>query len=261
MKTDVLALRTGQLGLRERLLLEAMMFPARLLVRLEGSLTLPASGMPVIVACNHNNALESLLVPVSLMHRMQGVRISFVIDWMYGKLPVVGKLMDAVDPVYTYTKRSTLGWLERMRPAGRPRSVLELCLDRLREGRSVGIFPEGRRNHDPWSLLRGKPGIGHLALSSGVPVLPVGIEYPAIEKKSRIPAVGRTVVRIGDLLSFGGASEEYLQTTSTVAGRRQMHRLAEHATHQVMLELSRLCGKRYPFASSTTTEMEELCHM
>lgn len=261
MKIESLALHGEQLSLRERILLETMMLPARLLVQIEGALNLPPAGMPIIVACNHNNALESLLVPASLMHMMQGTRISFVIDWMYGKLPLLGRLMDAIDPVYAYTKRSTLAWLERLRPPGHPAPVLELCLERLRDGKNVGMFPEGKRNHDPRALLRGKPGIGHLALSSGVPVLPVGIEYPASARKGRIPAVGRTVVRIGSLLAFSLESEEYQQASSSAAGRRHMHRLAEDSTHHIMLELSRLCGKRYPFVSKTITEMEGLCQL
>src|ERR1700755_1701698 len=52
--------------------------------------------------------------------------------------------------------------------------TLEAALARLREGTLFGIYPEGTRSPDG-RLYRGRPGVGWLALKSGLPVIPVGI--------------------------------------------------------------------------------------
>jgi 1-acyl-sn-glycerol-3-phosphate acyltransferase len=58
--------------------------------------------------------------------------------------------------------------LDRFHPD--PRAV-RLCLHTLREGRAVGIYPEGRRGAG--DLRRFHRGAAYLALVSGAPVVPV----------------------------------------------------------------------------------------
>ena len=74
-----------------------------------------------------------------------------------------------------------LGWfIKHMRAVPLKRSAkdietLEMTLGLLKSGCPVAIFPEGTRAR-PREFLRPKPGVGLLAVKSGVPVIPVLIE-------------------------------------------------------------------------------------
>jgi len=236
------------LSFRKALLLRLLMVPNLFLNRATGLENLPQSGSAIYVF-NHNNALESLLVPVFLMFHLGGRTVSFVIDWMYGKIPVLGWLMRLTDPLYVYHKRSTIPLIERRRPALPSPGVVERCCRRLEEGGSIGIFPEGKRNPHPERLARAKPGIGHIVLQSGKPVIPVGIDFPVRRQKGRIPVFGRMVLTVGTPLSFSEWSERYTacnaRNGSYGESRRQQHDLADATTRTLMRKLSELCGKSF----------------
>lgn len=51
---------------------------------------------------------------------------------------------------------------------------LDTALEVLRSGEAFGIYPEGTRSRDG-RLYRGRTGVAHLALTAGVPVVPVGL--------------------------------------------------------------------------------------
>jgi 1-acyl-sn-glycerol-3-phosphate acyltransferase len=230
------------------LLLRLLMIPNLFLVRSEGFENLPKDEGPVIYVFNHNNSLESLLVPVFLMFHLGGRTVSFVIDWMYGKIPVLGWLMKMIDPLYVYHKRSRFPLIEKRRPAFPLEGVVDRCCARLGEGCSIGIFPEGRRNRHPRRLARAKPGIGHIILRSGMPVVPVGIDFPLRKQKGRIPVFGRMVLRAGEPLEFRESAQRYASVSLKGNGRaanRFCHALAVETSHTVMRHLSGLCGKSY----------------
>ncbi|MDQ0618820.1 lysophospholipid acyltransferase family protein [Arthrobacter globiformis] len=52
--------------------------------------------------------------------------------------------------------------------------ALRTLLDILEDGRGIGIYPEGTRSRDG-ILYRGRTGVGWLALTTGAPVIPVGL--------------------------------------------------------------------------------------
>jgi 1-acyl-sn-glycerol-3-phosphate acyltransferase len=52
--------------------------------------------------------------------------------------------------------------------------ALKTLLDLLEGGNGVGIYPEGTRSRDGL-LYRGRTGVGWLALTTGAPVVPVGL--------------------------------------------------------------------------------------
>jgi 1-acyl-sn-glycerol-3-phosphate acyltransferase len=67
---------------------------------------------------------------------------------------------------------------------------LDVALDVLRRGDAFGIYPEGTRSRDG-RLYRGRTGAAHLALTAGVPIVPVGLRGT-----ERIQPVGSSVPRI-----------------------------------------------------------------
>jgi 1-acyl-sn-glycerol-3-phosphate acyltransferase len=52
--------------------------------------------------------------------------------------------------------------------------ALKTLLDILESGKGIGIYPEGTRSRDG-VLYRGRTGVGWLALTTGAPVIPVGL--------------------------------------------------------------------------------------
>jgi len=75
---------------------------------------------------------------------------------------------------------------------------LDLALGVLREGGAFGIYPEGTRSRDG-RLYRGRTGVGWLALTAGVPVVPVGLRGT-----DRIQPVGSSWPRLAKVsVAFG----------------------------------------------------------
>lgn len=230
------------------LLLRILMIPNYFLVRADGLENLSTEKSASIYAFNHNNSLEALMVPAFLIYHLGGRTVSFVVDWMYGRIPVLGSVMNMTDPVYVYNKRCTIPWIE----AGRPSfpmedTVVERCSRKIRSGRSIGIFPEGRRNRNPQTLERGKPGIGHIALQTGADVVPVGIDFTCRRTKQKIPLLGRTIIRIGRPLKFRQQYEAYQAFRNEAGGSNQQNaeknRMAADVTHEIMRSLAELSGK------------------
>ena len=226
------------------LLVKLLMLPNFLLMPAEGMEHLPSTRGPFIFAFNHNNSAEALMVPIFFIYHLGGHTISFVIDWMYGRVPVLGRMMDMIEPVYVYTKRSPLRWIESSRPVRTAENTAQRCCRKIAAGRSIGIFPEGTRNPDPETLGRARSGIGHIALESGVKVIPVGIDFPLRREKGRIPVFGRTILRVGSPMDFTNCSEEYRSLSGKGSEKaQQRNRLAMEVTHSVMRSLSGLSGK------------------
>jgi 1-acyl-sn-glycerol-3-phosphate acyltransferase len=248
------------------LLLRVLMAPNLMLVEVEGGGRLERNASsPCIFAFNHNNVFESLFVPVMLIWLLGGERVSFVIDWMYGRLPVVGWMMKQIDPIYVWHKRSTLFFLERRRVKAASSSSRDECVRRLRAGASIGIFPEGTRNGDPFQLLKARPGIGYIVLESGVPVIPVGIEFVAARRNGRVPVVGKIALRFGEPMHFE-RHRASVAAEGAESRRARERRVAGEIADEVMLAISLLCGKSYPYTESEPEpiltlkpSMEALC--
>ncbi|NPB06120.1 MAG: 1-acyl-sn-glycerol-3-phosphate acyltransferase [Aquificae bacterium] len=84
--------------------------------------------------------------------------------------------------------------------------TLERALELLSRGCKLAIFPEGMRA-PPGTFLRPKPGVGLLAVKSGMPVLPVLIEGTdrVLPRGAYVPRPHRGVrVVVGEPLSFKG---------------------------------------------------------
>jgi 1-acyl-sn-glycerol-3-phosphate acyltransferase len=125
--------------------------------------------------------------------------------------------------------------------------TLEAALALLEAGNLFGIYPEGTRSPDG-RLYRGRPGVGWLALKSGLPVIPVGMvgTRRVLPPGSVVPRPGRIEIRIGAPLSFPP------EVTSAPPGKaRQL--IAE----RVMTEIQKLTGQEYVhmFASDRKAEL------
>lgn len=128
----------------------------------EGLANVPADG-PFIVASNHLSFLDSVLVQ-ALMPR----RVAFFAKAEYFTgTGVKGSLMKSF-----FESVGSIP-VERGQQAASVQALRTL-LDLLEQGNGVGIYPEGTRSRDG-RLYRGRTGVGWLALTTGAPVVPVGL--------------------------------------------------------------------------------------
>ncbi|MFC7496910.1 MULTISPECIES: lysophospholipid acyltransferase family protein [unclassified Nocardioides] len=117
----------------------------------------------VILASNHLSFADSLVIPIVAPRKVVFLAKS---DYFTGT-GVKGRLQKA--------------WFEGMGliPVDRDDSraaiaSLDTALEVLGRGEAFGIYPEGTRSRDG-RLYRGRTGVAHIALTAGVPVVPVGL--------------------------------------------------------------------------------------
>lgn len=144
---------------------------------------------PYIFMCNHQSALDifSLLSSLPLSFRWIAKRELFFIPFFGWAIKRAGYIS-----------------LDRKNPREALKAIEEAAT-RIREGLNIIIFPEGTRSKDG-KLLPFKKGGFSLAVRSGVPIVPVGIQgtHRLQPKGSFIPKEkGIVYIRIGTPIMIG----------------------------------------------------------
>jgi len=134
-------------------------------LRVYGTENIPREGGAVF-AINHQSWLDAQVVTAACPRKIAFMAKSEFMDW-----PLLHHVIHLTDGVYVHR--------------GGDDGALENAIHHLREGGSVGIFPEGtipgeedipRWDVEPETgLLRGKSGVVRLAMRAGVPIVPVGV--------------------------------------------------------------------------------------
>ena len=181
---------------------------------------------------------------------------------MFGRIPPFTWLLKRIDPIYTYRKNARFAVLNKHQQKADGQAVCQACLERLQAGQSVGIFPEGTRNKDPYQLKRGRKGVGEISLRSEMPVLPAGLDFPQRVRKGRIPSISPIILRFGSPLTFPDECAAFKAVTrdtrfSPLERRKLQVFLSGRVTHRIMLELARLSGKEYPFAAPHNSSLAQ----
>jgi len=116
------------------------------------------------------------------------------------------------------------------------RRAMSFCREELRRGANLIVFPEGTRSRDG-RMAPFKGGVGLLALTCGLPVLPAGIDgtYECCPKGRAFPRPGAIRVAFGEPVRFGG-SRQGKQSWLLVAGdlERRVGRLVLRARKESM---------------------------
>jgi 1-acyl-sn-glycerol-3-phosphate acyltransferase len=114
-------------------------------------------------------------------------------------------------------------------------SVIDIGVDVLRQGRALGIFPEGTRSPDG-RLYKFRTGVARLALRSGAPVVPVGlvgtrdVQPPGERRWHR----AKVAVHFGAPLRFEGRS-----------GEERSARVLREVTTTIREAVQMLSGQQY----------------
>ncbi|MBN1153632.1 1-acyl-sn-glycerol-3-phosphate acyltransferase [candidate division KSB1 bacterium] len=211
----------------------------------------------VIFAFNHNSSYETVLVAACLHYLRNGRKVAFLVDWMYGYAPVFGWIVRKTEPIFVFTKPATFSFMKRRKKKLTIQNVLDASKGKIEENQAIAIFPEGTRNKHPYKLKRARHGLVKLVLEADVPVIPLGIDFPSRIKKGKIPKFGRIIFRAGSALSFHDESQRYFQTLSSKTLSKDqkniiINTLYSDITDTVMLNISVLCGKHYPFSKDAS---------
>jgi 1-acyl-sn-glycerol-3-phosphate acyltransferase len=200
-----------------------------------GADNIPASG-GAILAANHLSVVDSVFLPLMLD---RPVTFSAKAEYFTASGPAA-RLWAA------YLKATNQLRMDREGPRA-AQDTLEAALALLQEGKLFGIYPEGTRSPDG-RLYRGRPGVGWLALRSGLPVIPVALAgtRQVLPPGRVIPRPGRIEVKIGKPLDI---APELLDAPPGRARRL--------ITDQVMAAIGELSGQEYVpmFASDRKAEL------
>src|SRR3984893_12339590 len=160
--------------------------------KVTGAGHVPASG-GAILASNHQSVIDSIFLPLMLD---RPVTFSAKAEYFTASGPAA-RLWAA------YLRATNQLRMERDGPRA-AQDTLEAALALHQQGKLFGIYPEGTRSPDG-RLYRGRPGVGWLALKSGLPVLPVAMNRRRqwLPPGRVVPRPGRIEVRIGSPLKFG----------------------------------------------------------
>ena len=113
---------------------------------------------PKIIVANHPNVTDGFVLPFIVREKLH-----FLIQADTFTLPILGRLLELADQIPV--------------TVGQGREALNTAIDRLAQGHSVVIFPEGRLNNAK-SFHRAGAGASLLAMESGAPVVPLGFYVP-----------------------------------------------------------------------------------
>jgi 1-acyl-sn-glycerol-3-phosphate acyltransferase len=202
-------------------------------IRVEGFENVPRNAGAVIAA-NHVSFLDSFFIPLVIKRR----KMTYLAKADYFKSWKTSWFFKAV------------GQISCEREGGKKsEQSLQIALEVLRDGKLLGIYPEGTRSPDG-RLHRGRTGVARLALASGAKVIPCGIigSDEVMPKSARFPRLrGRieVTIRFGPPLDF-----------SRYQGRERDRFVLRSITDELMYEIMRLSEQEYvdEYASRTATE-------
>jgi 1-acyl-sn-glycerol-3-phosphate acyltransferase len=202
-------------------------------IRVEGLENVPKKG-PAILAANHLSFLDSFFIPLVVKRR----KVTYLAKADYFKTWKTSWFFKSA------------GQISCERGGGdKSQQSLEIALDVLKEGKLLGIYPEGTRSPDGY-LYRGRTGVARLALAAGVPVIPVGLigTEKVMPKEAKFPRLrGRTkvVIRIGKPIDL-----------SRYADKEKDRFVLRSVTDEIVFEIMQLSGQQYKdeYASKRATE-------
>jgi 1-acyl-sn-glycerol-3-phosphate acyltransferase len=113
---------------------------------------------PKIIVGNHPNATDAFTLPFIIKEQM-----IFMIEDKVFDIPLLG---------YIFKKADQIPVIE-----GKGREALKTAVNKIREGYSVCIFPEGKMT-TTHTVTHAGTGVARLAAETGAAILPIGFHVP-----------------------------------------------------------------------------------
>jgi 1-acyl-sn-glycerol-3-phosphate acyltransferase len=188
--------------------------------RAEGTEHVPDTGS-AILASNHLSAADWIHMPLSLKRR-----VTFLAKAEY----FTGTGVKGAAQRAFFSGAGQVP-IDRS-SASAAENAIQTGLRILREGKLLGIYPEGTRSPDG-RLYRGKTGVARMTLETGAPVIPVAMIYSSrkLPFGKKIP---RVEVRFGKPLDFS--------RYEGLSGDRFVER---SICDEIMYEIMELSGQEY----------------
>jgi len=144
----------------QRIVLAIIKFLLRISLswKVDGKENVPSEG-PFIMVANHVHLVDPILL-ISIFPRW----INFMAKEELFRYPFL-RIIIRWAQAFSVHRRGTI--------ADKQETMIQ-AKNLLNKGLVLGMFPEGKRNHDG-KLLPGKPGSAVIASRMGIPLLPVGI--------------------------------------------------------------------------------------
>lgn len=138
-------------------------------LELGGELSLALAGIEVDV--QHSERLFSHRPAVFIINHQSPIDVPVICKLLSGEFSGVAKKEALLSPVGPVLWLADVAFLDRSNPE-RARGALRPAVQRLRDGISVAIAPEGTRSVSP-RLGEFKKGAFHLAMQAEVPIIPI----------------------------------------------------------------------------------------
>ncbi len=150
---------------------------------------LPDSG-PAIVASNHFSHLDGLLINAASGYRARREVVFLAAEDVYNKNYMFRMMCNIVNCIPV--KRDQ-----------KDRVALLKAIRILKRGKLLGIFPEGRRSRDGM-IGEAKDGVAIVALTTGCPVIPVGIDgtFEALPRNHKFIKPAKVNIIFGNALVY-----------------------------------------------------------
>lgn len=198
----------------------------------EGLKNIPADG-PVIIVGNHLSVIDSFVLPLVIERRVYYLAKS---DYFTGK---------GLKGAFVRNFMLGVGQLPIDRSGGKASEAsLDMGMKTLKEGKVLGIYPEGTRSPDG-NLYRGRTGVARLILDSGAKVVPAIMvdTEKAMPIGVRVPRLKRIGVLIGKPLDFS-------RFEALAADRFVLRSI----TDEIMFEIQKISKQHYVDVYASTVK-------
>ena len=159
-------------------------------------------GRSFVIVANHESFCDILVLLANLP-----MQVRFLAKRSVFRVPVLGWSIAAAGFIPVDREDRTRG-----------SETVEAALERLSGGRSVVVFPEETRT-STGDLLPFKRGAAHLALRSGLPILPIALAgtFQVLKRESLLITPGPVAMSVGNPIEVSGRSPREREAVTRTA--------------------------------------------